>query len=75
MEGKSKLVRCNKCMRVFAGAAELELFVDIQTAADDVRTLRYQPEEDYGFNYVVYGACPDCETDAYLTDVEGQDDD
>ena len=64
------MIRCNNCMTEFKGQHELKLFVEAEKAADDVYTVPYNPDEDYGENYIVFGACPKCETDAYLIDLE-----
>lgn len=53
------MIRCNNCMRLFESDEELKLYPEYS--------------EKYGVQWI--NACPDCLTDKYLMDLEGEQDD
>lgn len=84
MTDRESKIRCNLCEREFASKAELGRILEISSECGVIDRLLYDPSADFPStedadgeerNFEVLLGCPDCLTDAFLTKLEGQNED
>ncbi|HZK27059.1 MAG TPA: hypothetical protein VFD00_05945 [Thermoclostridium sp.] len=63
------MIRCNNCYKIFENESDLvKILISIENGNESGELYEGVPGE--AFTQEIINGCPDCLTDAYLTDVE-----
>ena len=63
------MIRCNNCYKIFENESDLaKILISTENGNESGELYEGIPEE--AFTQEIINGCPDCLTDAYLTDIE-----